>query len=183
MSDKLKIINSSEGLTKGQSQYIGTATDNAIIMEFVGNVINVTDGSPSPNTIVIQKVAPGQTTIGENMQFANFKSLHLPPQIERIETQAFIDCSIAQKVDLEHVKYIGEEAFAGLGVNNENMVKIHLDEVEVVENVAFGDANAEIYLNKDVRQVWEASFANVPILHYSGNLEEAPWGARQWIKD
>lgn len=180
MNNRLNNINNSEALTKGRSQYVGTAADNSIIMEIAGNVIAVNDGEESPSVFIMQKVGEGQTQIADNNQFNRFKSLHLPPQIEEVVPFAFSGCIVAQKLDIRNLKVIGESAFSDLGVESGAPLEIYLDKAENIAAGAFVNANANIYLNENVQEVQEYAFEGANHLYYYGNLEGAPWGAKLW---
>lgn len=184
MSETLDTINSSAALGMGRSQHVGTATDDSIVMVLVGkNVLLMGDGEESPNVIIIQKVGNGQSTFAENNSLNRFKSLHLPPQIVEIDAFALTGCTIAQELDIKNVEIIGENAFGGLGVESSKPLQVHLDKVKKIGAGAFEQANADIYLNEYVEEVQEEAFAVARRLHYKGNLEGAPWGALEWIKD
>lgn len=182
MSRKLDTINNSAALGMGRSQHVGTATDDTIIMEFKDvNVISVS-GAESPYAIVMQKLAEGQKEIEEGFQ-NNFENLHLPKQIEVLGLNSLAAATRCKKINLEHIKTVGDVALAGIATGNETPIVLHLDSVREIGADAFADANAIIYLNKDVAHVESGAFSNAKSLHYAGDLEGAPWGAVEWIKN
>lgn len=186
MNNRLNNINNSEALTKGRSQYIGVATDDTIIVEYENiNIINMSgDGIEklSPKITLTQKITEDTTTLGEGV-LHGFKKIHFPKQIETIGVEAFASETQCEKANLENLKNIEEVAFAALSADVENPVIIKLDSAEYIGAEAFANAKIIVYLNENVRHVGTNAFIEVPVLHYSGNLEGAPWGAREWIKD
>ena len=182
MNKKLDTINNSAALGMGRSQHVGTAVDDTIIMEFKdANVINV-GGDESPYALIMQKLVEGQNAI-EETGLATFETVHLPKQITILSANAFIAATRCKKINLENVITVADAALAALATENEEPIVLRLDSVEEIAVDAFAEANAIIHLNKNVRYVEDDAFRNVKSLHYSGNLEGAPWGALEWIKD
>ena len=172
-------------LSKGRSQFTGQATDDSIILELVNTDFVVTDGGEkSPLTMIMQKLSSGtEKIITVDVNKENIKSLHIPPQITVIENNVLEGATFCEKIDLKNIEVAKNYSFAGLAIDKEQPIKVHLNNIVTVGEGAFGDAKAIIYLNENVEAVENDAFYRVPELHYKGNLPGAPWGAIKWIKD
>lgn len=172
-------------LSKGRSQHVGQAIDDSIILELVNSDIVYTDGGEtSPLTTIMQKLSSGtEKILGVDVDHEKIKSIHIPPQITTIETDAFVGTVICEKINLENIMIVKNHSFSGLAVQREQPIKINLNNIIEIGEDAFGDANAIIYLNENVEDVSYNAFVNTTELHYKGNLPNAPWGALNWIKD
>lgn len=165
-----------------RSQLIGKAMDDTIIFKFEDvNVINV-DGGTSPQAIIMQKLAPDVKTIME-VGYIEESEVHIPKQIKALEMNALAGSTRLKKINLENLEFVGDYALAGASVAIEDVPVVHLDNVKEIGENAFLDAKLIIYLNKDVEIVNPQAFTGAKELHYKGELEGAPWGATEWIKD
>lgn len=182
MDEKLNKINKSGALQMNRSQLVGKAIDDTIIFNLENvNIINV-EGSTSPQAIIMQKLAPDAKTILET-GYIDVSEVHIPKQIKELGMGALGGAMKLKKINLENMEKIGDYALAGASTDIENTPVVHLDSVKEIGENAFMDAKLIIYLNKDVEIVNPEAFIGAKELHYKGDLEGAPWGAQQWIKD
>lgn len=86
------------------------------------------------------------------------ENIILPPTLERIEEAAFAEASLHTVKIPDTIKDIGPYAFVMNG-------------------------SADITLPSTVKSVGEGAFEGIKTLHYAGDLEGAPWGAQEWIRD
>lgn len=114
-----------------------------------------------PHELITEVMMPKETKVlGAQLlvDTKNLKNITLPPTLEKIEHVVFPGSGLTEVKIPDTVKSIGENAFAEC-------------------------YDAVIYLPATIGYVSESAFAEVKTLHYSGELEGAPWGAKEWIKD
>ena len=176
----------SDAFVRGQSTYVGKATDDTIILKSRAASIAYLDEEGGITT-VYQKCPAEANTIFEITAMQDAFEVHLPPQIKILE-HPFTGWGYLEKINFENVEEFGQESCAGWGVGPATTrLELHLDSAKIIGEGAFGGIQgrdfSEIYLNENVEQVGEYAFEGLDVLHYKGSLPGAPWGATEWIKD
>ena len=81
-------------------------------------------------------------------QCLNLRRVTLPRTMTHIGNEAFQECVSLEEINLEYVKHIGKEAFAGKGNNRfqdalENLLSIDLRSIETIGERAFANCRIE----------------------------------------
>lgn len=119
------------------------------------------ESDQSLNRLVTEIYLPKELKIIGPQCFATATKLEniiLPPTLERIEEAAFAEARLHTVKIPDTIRVIGPYAFVTNG-------------------------SADITLPSTVKSVGEGAFEGIKTLHYAGDLEGAPWGAQEWIKD
>lgn len=196
MDEKLNKINESGALQMNRSQYIGVAEtlkEKTLRVVWVGDeedhyevdfLASRQNGETIPEAKTIIEVHYNEPvySIGSEQSLNRLVTeVYLPKELKVIESQFMASATKLENIILPPtLEGIGEAAFAEAGLRT---VKIP-ETIKKIGPYAFVmNQQADIYLPSTVSSVKEGAFEGIKTLHYAGDLEGAPWGAQEWIKD